>query len=79
MVHLAVNATLLLGKRRTKTTTFTFVWSTDGGKTWSAGITTGYTTADVPNLPPATYLFRVYATVAKVPGEPTDPVTLTIH
>jgi hypothetical protein len=79
VVHLAVNATLLIGKRSKKKTTFAWSWSTDGGKTWSAGVTTGYTTAEVPNLPPAAYLFRVCATVGKVVGEWSQPVTLTIH
>jgi hypothetical protein len=79
LVHLAVNARLLLGKRTNKKTTFTWSWSTDGGKSWSTGVTTGYANADVPNLPPATYQFRVFATVGKVPGEPCQPVGLTIH
>ena len=79
VVHLAVNAKLLLGKRPTKKTTFSWSWSTDGGKSWSAGITTAYTTAEVPSLPPAAYLFRVCATVGKVVGEWSQPVTLTIH
>jgi hypothetical protein len=78
VVHLAVNAKMLLG-RTTKKTTFTWSWSTDGGKTWTAGVTTGYTDADIPSLPPATYQFRVFATVGKVPGEPCQPVNLTIH
>ena len=62
-----------------KKTTFTFSWSADGGKTWSAGTTTGYASLDVPALPPGTYLFRVFATVGKIPGEPTQSVSLTIH
>jgi hypothetical protein len=79
LVHLAVNATLLVGTRTNKKTTFTWSWSTDGGKTWTAGVTTGYANADIPNLPPATYQFRVFATVGKVPREPCQPVGLTIH
>ena len=79
MVHLAVNGRLLIGGRTNKKTTFTWSWSTDGGKTWNAGITTGYTDVDIPNLPPATYQFRVFATVGKVPGEPCQPVGLTIR
>lgn len=79
MVHLAVNATLLLAKRSSKKTTFTWSWSTDGGKTWTAGVTTAYTVVDIPNLPPATYQFRVFATVGKVPGDPCQPVGLTLH
>ncbi len=79
VVHLSVNALLLLGKRSSKKTTFTYSWSVDGGKTWSAGVTTGYASLDVPGLPAATYLFRVFATVGKVPGEPTQAVSLTIH
>jgi hypothetical protein len=51
----------------------------DSGKTWTAGVTTGYANADIPNLPPATYQVRVFATVGKVPGEPCQPVGLTIH
>jgi hypothetical protein len=78
-VHVSVNALLLLGKRTSKKTTFTYSWSTDGGKTWSAGVTTGYTSLDVPSLPAATYLFRVLATVGKTPGNPTQAVSLTIH
>ncbi len=70
---------LLVGKRTSKKTTFTYSWSADGGKTWSAGVTTGYTSLDVPGLPAGTYLFRVFATVGKVPGEPTQAVSLTIH
>jgi hypothetical protein len=79
IVHVVVNATQLIGKRRTKTTTFTWSWSSDGGKTWSSGVVTGYVHLDIPNLPPATYQFRVFATVGKVVGEPTQPVTLTLH
>ena len=79
LVHLAVNAMLLIGKLTNKKTTFTWSWSTDGGRTWTGGITTGYTDVDIPNLPPATYLFRVFATVGKVPGEACQPVGLTIH
>ena len=79
LVRLAVNTMLLLDKPTNKRTTYTWSWSTDGGKTWSAGVTTGYAKADIPNLPPATYQFRVFATVGKVPGEPCQPVGLTIH
>jgi hypothetical protein len=77
-VHVSVNALLLLGKRTSKKTIFTWSWSTDGGKTWSAGITTGYASLDVPGLPPGTYLFRVFATVGKTLGEPTQAVSLTL-
>jgi hypothetical protein len=79
IVHLAVNGRMLIGTATKKKTTFTWSWSTDGGKTWSSGITTGYTTLDVPNLGPATYEFRVFATVGKVPGDPCQAVSLTIH
>jgi len=41
--------------------------------------TTGYAEADIPSLPPAAYQFRVFATVGKVPGEPCQPVVLTLH
>jgi hypothetical protein len=41
--------------------------------------TTGYARLDVPDLTPGTYLFRVFATVGKIPGEPTQPTSLTIH
>jgi hypothetical protein len=79
IVHLSVNASLLIGKRVYKKTTFTWSWSTDGGKTWSQGVITSYTSLDVPGLPPATYVFRVFATVGKVPGEPVQSGSLTIH
>ncbi len=79
LVHLAVNATLLAGQRRSRTRTFTWSWSTDGGKSWSPGITTGYASADVPGLGPASYQFRVLATVGKTPGDWSQPATLTIH
>jgi hypothetical protein len=79
VVHLVVNASMLIGRVTKKKTSFTWSWSTDGGKTWSNGITTSYTTVDVPNLGPATYLFRVFATVGKVPGEPSQGVSLTLH
>ena len=79
VVHVSVNASLLLVKRSSKKTTFTFSWSVDGGKTWSAALTTGYVSLDIPALPPGTYLFRVFATVGKIPGEPTQSVSLTIH
>jgi hypothetical protein len=79
VVHLAVNATLLLEKPTAKKTIFTWSWSTDGGKTWSAGVTTAYANADIPGLPPATYQFRVFVTVGTVPQEPCQPVGLTIH
>ena len=79
LVHLAVNTVLLLDAPTHKKTTFTWSWSTDGGKIWSAGVTTGYAHADIPNLPPATYQFRVFATVGKVPREPCQPVGLILH
>jgi hypothetical protein len=79
VVLVSVNALLLLGKRTSKKTNFTYSWSADGGKTWSAGVTTAYTSLEVPALPPGTYLFRVFATVGKVPGEPTQAVSLTLH
>ena len=78
-VHVSVNASLLLGKRSSKKTDFTYSWSADGGKTWNAGVTTSYTSLDVPGLPVGTYLFRVLATVGKVPGDPTQAVSVTIH
>ncbi len=79
VVHLSVNATALIGKKTSKKTNFTWCWSTDGGKTWSAGVTTSYTSHDVPGLPPGTYLFRVFATVGKVPGDPVQSDSVTIH
>jgi hypothetical protein len=79
IVHLAVNASMLIGRRTQKKTTFTWSWSTDGGKNWNTGVTTGYAHADIPSLPPAAYLFRVQATVGKVIGDWTNPVSLTIH
>ena len=78
-VHVSVNALLLIGKRTSKKTTFTYSWSTDGGKTWSAGVTTGYASLEIPALPPGTYLFRVFATAGKIPGEPSGAVSLTLH
>jgi hypothetical protein len=79
IVFVSVNASLLVAKRTSKKTTFTYSWSADGGKTWSAGVTTAYTSLEVPSLTAGTYLFRVFATVGKVPGEPTQAVSLTIH
>jgi hypothetical protein len=79
MVHLVVNAKMLIGKRPTKKTTFTWAWSTDGGRTWSSGLTTGYASAEVPGLSPGSYLFRVQATVGKVVGEWSQTASLTIH
>ncbi len=79
IVYVSVNASLLIGKRTAKRTTFTYSWSADGGTTWSAGITTAYARLDIPALPPGTYLVRVFATVGKIPGDPTHPVSLTIR
>jgi hypothetical protein len=79
VVHISVNGLLLLGRRVPKRTTFTYSWSADGRRTWSAGVTTGYTSLDVPALPPGTYLFRVFATVGRIAGEPTQAVSVTIH
>ncbi len=79
IVHVSVNTLLLVGKRTAKKTTFTYSWSADGGTTWSAGITTAYASLDVPALPPGSYQFRVFATVGKIPGEPTHPVSLAIR
>ena len=79
LVELVVNASMLIGTVTKKKTNFTWTWSTDGGKTWSSGLTTGYTTVEVPNLGPATYLFRVFATVGKVPGQVSQSEPLTIH
>jgi hypothetical protein len=80
VVQVSVNGMLLLGKKRIpKTTTFTYSWSADGRQTWSAGVTTAFTSLDVPALPPGTYLFRVFATMGTIPGEPTQAVSVTIH
>jgi hypothetical protein len=80
LVHLAVNAKMLLGGRPTKKATITWSWSSDGGKSWSSGITTAYADADVPALPPGTYLFRVCATVGKIVGAwSTQTASVTIH
>jgi hypothetical protein len=79
LVHVSVNAKQLVGKRTWKKTSFTWSWSTDGGKTWSAGVTTNYASHDIPGLPPGSYLFRVFATVGKVPGDPVQSDSLTIH
>ncbi len=79
VVRLEVNAMMLIGGRTRKKTTFTWSWSTDGGETWSAGLTTNYTEVDVPGLAPASYAFRVRATVGKVTGEWTPPVRLTLY
>jgi hypothetical protein len=78
IVYVSVNASLLVGNRTSKKTTFTFSWSPDGGKTWSAGVTTAYASLEVPALAVGTYLFRVFATVGKVPGNPTQAVSLTV-
>jgi hypothetical protein len=80
LVHLAVNVKLLVGQRPTKKTLFTWSWSSDGGKSWSSGLTTAYATAEVPALPPGTYLFRVQATHGKAVGEwSTQTASVTIH
>jgi hypothetical protein len=80
IVHLAVNVKMILGQRPTKKTTFTWSWSTDGGKSWFSGVTTAYAVAEVPALPPGTYLFRVQATHGKVVGEwTTQTASVTIH
>ena len=79
VVRVSVSGLLLIGRRTSKKTTFTYSWSADGGNTWSAGVTTAYTSLDIPALPPGTYLLRVFATVGKVPGEPTQAVSLTLH
>ncbi len=79
MVHLAVNAKILVGTTTKKKTSFTWSWSADAGKTWSSGLTTNYTTTELPNFGPGTYLFKVFATVGRVPGDPSQSVSLTIH
>ena len=79
ITYVSVNASLLVGQHTSKKTTYTYSFSADGGKTWSAGVTTAYTSFEVPGLAAGTYLFRVFATVGKVPGEPTQAVSLTIH
>lgn len=79
VVHLAVNAKLLIGGKTSKKTSFTWSWSTDLGETWSAPLHTNYGEADVPGLGPGTYQFRVFATVGETAGEPTNPVVLTLH
>src|SRR5262249_32320065 len=78
IVHLAVNARMLLGGRTSKKTTFTWSWSSDRGQPWSAGGTTGYTYTDVLNLGPGSYRFKVFATVGDVPEEPVT-TELVIH
>jgi hypothetical protein len=79
VVRLSVNALMLIGKRSRKKTTFTFSWSADGGLTWTDGSTVAYTSLDVAGLPPGTYVFRVFATVGRVPGDPVQSESLTIH
>ena len=79
IVHLAVNASVLIGYRTRRKTTFTWSWTMDGGKTWSSVVTTGYASAEIPGLGPGTYRFRVFVTVGKTPGEPVDGAALTIH
>ena len=80
VVHLEVNATMLFGgKPSKKKTHFLWSWSTDGGKTWSAGVTTSYTHADIPSLPPASYLFRVQATVGKTVLDWSNSIDLVLH
>jgi hypothetical protein len=78
IVYVSVNALLLIGTRTSKKRTFTYSWSADGGKTWSAGVTTAYASLEVPALAVGTYLFRVFATVGKVPGNPTQAVSLAV-
>jgi hypothetical protein len=78
IVHLLCNATLLVGKSRSKKNTFTWEWSLDG-KTWTNAGTTGYASTLVPGLTlGGTYWFRVSATVAKVQGDWSQTVSLLV-
>ena len=77
-MRLVAHAAMLLGKPTTKKVTFNWSWSSDG-KTWSNLPSTPYADTEIANLGPGTYLFRVSATVGKVPGEWSQSTSLTIH
>jgi hypothetical protein len=77
---LRANATMLVGKGVTKRPTFNWQLSIDGGKTWSIVPSTPLANTVIENLTPmTTYLFRVSATVANVPGEWSQPVSILVH
>jgi hypothetical protein len=79
LVHLAANASLLVGKSSAKAQ-FNWQVSADGGKTWTSLTSTPLASTDVPNLTLfSTYSFRVCVTLGKTVGEWTQPTTVTIH
>jgi hypothetical protein len=77
---LRANATTLVGKGVAKRPTFNWQLSVDGGKTWSIAPSTPRANTVIENLTPmTTYGFRVSATVANVPGEWSQPVSILVH
>ncbi len=78
--HLEVNASVLVGKElATRKVTFHWQWSADA-KSWNDASSTPYASTDVTGLALlATYSFRVCATVGKVTGAWSQPVSLLVH
>lgn len=74
---LVANASLLAGKRTSKSVTYNWQMSADGGKTWTNLPSTPLASTTVENLTAlTTYMFRVSATVSKTVGAPSEAVTL---
>jgi len=80
VVHVFANAKLLLGGKKSKSVTFNWAWSSDGGKTWNTVPSTPLADTLIPNLTPQTqYQFRVCVTVSRVTGAWTDAVAIWVH
>jgi hypothetical protein len=55
-------------------------YSSDGGKTYLQGPSTGYSTSTLPNLTPGTlYLFRFQPIHGEGPGDMSDPISLMVR
>jgi hypothetical protein len=79
VVHVLVNAGLLLGADASKKVTFNWQWSADG-MTWSTVPSTPFADTYIENLALMTeYSFRVSATVGRVAGAWTDPVRTLVY
>lgn len=79
-VTLTANKTLLVGRGVRRYAAYLWQYSADGGKTWVDVPATPLATTTVGGLTPlVTYAFRVSATVSKVPGEWTQPVTILVR
>jgi hypothetical protein len=79
-VILVANETLLVGRGVHKKRLFNWQMSADGGKTWTLLPPTPLASTEVTGLTPGTtYAFRVSATVARMTGDWSQPVSIMVR